>query len=47
MAEFESVGKDIPNEIAPGQAIDRLPKDKAYVLSSDGKKLAPALNKEG
>ena len=29
------------------QAIDRLSKDKAYVLSFDGKKLAPGLNKEG
>lgn len=50
MANLKSVDIDIPNEIAPGviiQAIEMLPKEKAYVLSFDGKKLAPGSTKEG
>ena len=49
MAKFESADIDIPNESAPGlkawQSIG-CKKDKAYVLSFDGKKPAPALNKK-
>ena len=44
---FEVVEVDIPKEIPPrvtNQAIKMKPKTKSYVLSEDGKKLAPALN---
>ena len=50
VANFRSVGIDIPDEIPPGvinQALDMVPKQKSYVLSFDGKKLAPGLNKTG
>ena len=50
MSNFKSVDIEISNEIVPGiisQAIDSLPKEKAYVLSFDGKKLASGLTKEG
>ena len=49
MAKFENVDTDIPNEIAPGlKARQSIGCQKiTYVLSFDGKKLAPGLNKEG
>lgn len=44
---FESCGIDIPKEIPPGiisQAIALKPTNRSYVLSVDGKKLAPGLS---
>ena len=46
---YESHQIDIPKQIQPGlieQVIDMKPKSKTYVLSFDGKKLAPGLTKE-
>ena len=49
MAKFESVDTDIPNELASGlKAWQSIGCQKiTYVLSFDGEKLAPGLNKEG
>lgn len=44
---FQSVNINIPKEIFPGiitEAFKFLPRGKSYVLSVDGKKLAPGLN---
>ena len=41
---YESFDMDIPREIPPGiimQAIEMKPKNKAYILSVDGKKTRP------
>ena len=46
---FESFDMDIPKEIPQGiirQAIEMKPKNKSYILSVDGKKLAPGLNED-
>ena len=46
---FEYTDINIPKQTQPGlivQAIDMKPKDNSYVLSVDGKKLAPGLTKE-
>ena len=47
MRKFEVVEVDKPKEILPrviNQAIEMKPKTKSYVLSVDGRKLAPGLN---
>lgn len=44
--EFETASINIPREIPPGvidSAVDFLPRNKSYILSVDGKKLAPGL----